>query len=84
MNKIVQVLGGFVFIALAIGVIAMIAISSTAKDTEVGQTSLDIADTSGVFNDALIAKLKSLKIVSNIPVTVSPGEVSRDNPFASY
>lgn len=85
MNKLVQSVAGFIFIALSIGILIYIYIAVLPNQSITnGVSPVKIIPTDQVINTKLVEKVKTMTKPANVPVTVNDSEISRDNPFANY
>ena len=86
MNKLVQLIIGFICIAISVGVLIYIILKvlPTASVSVNAESSVKVLQPEQVLDTALIEKIKKLNRPANIPVKVGNEEVSRNNPFANY
>lgn len=80
MNKAIQIIGGFIIVVASIASLAYMFISVSVKNTEEPVSTIKPPSTE-FLNDDVISKLKTLNLPQNVPVRVSPSEVSKENPF---
>lgn len=82
-KKTANLLGGLVFLILAVGGYAWLWSSSLASDTPTVVTNYPQVNIESVKQDALNLTTDLVK-VSDIPVVVPSDKIGRSNPFENY
>jgi uncharacterized membrane protein YccF (DUF307 family) len=85
MNKslLKSVLGGWIVFVAVVVLIIILWFRSTPSQTAVADSSLTPLALDAISKDS-IQELDSLVKNGNLPVTVNPADLGRDNPFIAY